>query len=65
MNNYCFLYVGRVGTVAVGKKIYAIGGYDGGANLSSMEVYDIEKKEWMLALSMSKHYGAVGVAVII
>ena len=59
----CFIS-GRVGTVSVGKKVYVIGGYDGGANLSSMEVYDIENQEWTLAQPMAKHYGAVGVAVI-
>ncbi len=59
-----FQCVGRVGTISVGKKLYVIGGYDGGANLSSMEVYDIENQEWTLAQPMAKHYGAVGVAVI-
>ena len=49
----------------MGKKLFVIGGYDGGANLSSMEVYDIEDQEWTLAHSMSKHYGAVGVAVVL
>ena len=61
---FVLVFSGRVGTVSVGKKVYVIGGYDGGANLSSMEVYDIENQEWTLAQSMAKHYGAVGVAVI-
>ena len=56
--------IGRVGTVAVGNHIYAIGGYDGVANLSSVEIYDVQSKEWTLAPPMTKHYGAVGVAVI-
>ena len=51
--------------MSVGKRLYVIGGYDGGANLSSMEVYDIERQEWTLSQPMAKHYGAVGVAVLI
>lgn len=53
-----------MGTVAVGNHIYAIGGYDGVANLSSVEIYDVQSGEWSLAVPMNKHYGAIGVAVI-
>lgn len=59
-----FLNLGRVGVAAVGNQVYAIGGYDGVSNLSSMEVYDIQREEWLPAPHMRKHYGAVGVAAI-
>lgn len=58
------LMIGRVAAASVGNQIFAIGGYDGASNLSSMEVYDIQQEEWRAGPPMRKHYGAVGVAVI-
>ena len=51
--------------VAIAKKIYAIGGYDGLSNLCSVEVYDLEEEQWHSAPPMSTHQGGVGVAVIL
>lgn len=45
-------------------QIYAIGGYDGLANLSSVEVYDPECDEWQPAPSLIRHQGGVAVAVV-
>ena len=56
--------LGRVGVVAIANQIYAIGGYDGLSNLSSVEVYNVDEKEWGAAAPMNRHQGGVGVAVI-
>ena len=40
--------------MAIARCIYAIGGYDGLANLNSVEVYKLESIEWASAPSMSK-----------
>ena len=45
-------------------QIYAIGGYDGVANLSSVEVFNPETEEWKPAPSLTRHQGGVVVAVI-
>lgn len=54
----------RVALVANGGKLYAIGGYDGVTNLSTVEVYDPEKNEWSFVAAMCAHEGGVGVGVI-
>ncbi len=46
-------------------QIFAIGGYDGLANLSSVEVFDLEKGKWSTGPAMMQHQGGVGVAVIL
>lgn len=50
--------------VAIANKIYAVGGYDGFSNLSSVEVYHLERGEWSSSTPMNQHQGGVGVAVI-
>ncbi len=45
-------------------KLYAIGGYDGTCNLSSVEFYDPETNQWTLVASMGAHEGVVGVGVL-
>ena len=55
--------IGRVGVVAIARCIYAIGGYDGLANLNSVEIYKLDSSGWMSAPSMSVHQGGVSVAV--
>ena len=45
-------------------KLWAIGGYDGMTNLSTVEVYDPETNSWSFAASMCAHEGGVGVGVI-
>ena len=59
-----FLCTGRVGVAVISSQIYAIGGYDGLANLSSVEMYDLESEVWSTAPHMNRHQGGVGVAVI-
>ena len=54
----------RMALVANCGKLYAIGGYDGLSNLSSMEVYDPEENKWTFAASMCAHEGGVGVGVL-
>lgn len=54
----------RVGVASSGNKLYAIGGYDGMTNLSSIEIYDPEEGTWSLSGNMNRHEGGVGVAAI-
>lgn len=42
-------------------KLWAIGGYDGESNLSTVEVYDPEADSWTFVASMCAHGGGVGV----
>lgn len=56
--------LGRVGVTAIAHEIYAVGGYDGLSNLSSVEIYDLNKEEWHSGPPMNQHQGGVGVAVI-
>ena len=42
-----------MGLAAVDGKIYAIGGYDGGSVLDSVEAYDPQLGAWALVASMS------------
>ena len=57
-------HLGRVGVASIAHEIYAIGGYDGLSNLSSVEIYDLDKEEWLSGQPMHMHQGGVGVAVI-
>lgn len=54
----------RVALVANMGKLYAIGGYDGVSNLSTVEVYNLETDVWEVITSMCAHEGGVGVGVI-
>lgn len=54
----------RAALVANMGKLWAIGGYDGISNLSTVEVYDPEVNSWTFAPSMYAHEGGVGVGVI-
>jgi kelch-like protein 18 len=54
----------RVGVAVLSNQIYAIGGYDGLANLSSVEVYKTDTQEWTPAPPLTCHQGGVVVAVI-
>ena len=45
-------------------QLYAVGGYDGLTNLSSVEVYNPDLDEWTLAPPLTYHQGGVVVAVI-
>ena len=59
-----FSLSGRVGVASIAHQIYAIGGYDGLSNLSSVEIYDLNKEEWTTGPPMNRHQGGVGVAVL-
>ena len=54
----------RVALVANMGKLWAIGGYDGDSNLSTVEVYDPDTNSWSFAAPMCAHEGGVGVGVI-
>lgn len=54
----------RVALVANRGMLWAIGGYDGVSNLSTVEVYDPEKDTWFFTNPMCAHEGGVGVGVI-
>lgn len=45
-------------------KLYAIGGYDGISNLSSMEIYNPDEDKWVFGSPMVAHEGGVGIGVI-
>lgn len=64
MNILLYYTLGRVGVAVLSNQIYAIGGYDGLANLSSVEVYNPETEEWKPAPPLMRHQGGVVVAVI-
>lgn len=49
---------------SIAHQLYAIGGYDGLSNLSSVEIFDLDKEQWTAGIPMSHHQGGVGVAVI-
>jgi kelch-like protein 18 len=54
----------RVALVSNMGKLWAIGGYDGVCNLSTVEVYDPSTDSWSFVASMCAHEGGVGVGVI-
>ena len=51
-------------SVALGSKVYAIGGYDGAGRLNSVECYDVITQEWTTAASMVHRRGLAGAAVL-
>jgi kelch-like protein 18 len=54
----------RVALVSNMGRLWAIGGYDGMKNLSTVEVYNPETNVWAFVASMESHEGGVGVGVI-
>jgi kelch-like protein 18 len=54
----------RVALVANAGKLWAIGGYDGVSNLSTVESYDPDTNTWSFVASMCAHEGGVGVGVV-
>lgn len=54
----------RVALTANMGKLWAVGGYDGMANLVTVEVYDPSANTWSYVTSMSAHEGGVGVGVL-
>ena len=54
----------RMALITCNNRLYAIGGYDGNANLSSVEMYDPDKDQWTMVASMIAHEGVVGVGVL-
>lgn len=53
-----------VGAVELNGKLYAIGGYDRGDCLNTVEQYDCETNEWMPVTSMNLHRGRLESAVV-
>ncbi len=51
-------------SVALGTKLYAIGGYDGSGRLNSVECYDVITQEWTPSASMVHRRGLAGSAVL-
>lgn len=54
----------RVALVSNMGRLWAIGGYDGMKNLSTVEVYNPETNIWSFVAPMESHEGGVGVGVI-
>ncbi len=54
----------RVALVSNLDRLWAIGGYDGMKNLSTVEVYDPRADRWSFVASMESHEGGVGVGVV-
>ena len=58
-----YFFAGRLGVVAVSDQIFAIGGVDGSSNLSTVEVYSIERQCWSSGPPMRYHCGGISVAL--
>ena len=54
----------RVALVSNMDRLWAIGGYDGMKNLSTVEMYDPDQDKWSFVAAMESHEGGVGVGVI-
>ena len=54
----------RVALVADMDRLWAIGGYDGMKNLSTVEMYNPETNTWSFVASMESQEGAVGVGLM-
>ena len=54
----------RVALVSNMGRLWAIGGYDGMKNLSTVEVYNPETNIWSFVAPMESHEGGVGGGVI-
>jgi kelch-like protein 18 len=54
----------RVAVVALGGRLFAVGGYDGLTNLNTVECYDPQADKWTFVTPMCKHQGVVGVGVL-
>jgi len=52
------------GVCSVDQFIYAIGGYDGSSQLSSMERYDVGLDQWTAITSMNCPRSALSVSVV-
>jgi len=54
----------RVGVGTVSGKIYAVGGYDGGSDLATVEAYCPQSNQWLSVPSMGTRRSCLGVAVL-
>ena len=52
------------GVCSLGQFIYAVGGYDGTSQLSSMERYDVGSDQWTAITSMNCPRSALSVSVV-
>lgn len=51
-------------SVALGTKVYAIGGYDGSQRLNSVECFDTVTQSWTNAVPMRHRRGLAGAAIL-
>lgn len=54
----------RVALVSNMGKLWAIGGYDGNSNLTTVEMYNPQQDRWSFVAPMCAHEGGVGAGVI-
>jgi len=52
------------GVCSLDQYIYAVGGYDGSSQLSSVERYDVGSDQWTTVTSMNCPRSALGVSVV-
>ena len=64
ISTFFLLFVKNFTHYLSNSKLYAIGGYDGICNLSSVECYDSDKDQWTMVSPMCAHEGVVGVGVL-
>ena len=50
-----------MGAATLHNMLYVCGGYDGVSSLSTVECYTLDKNEWSMVTSMSRHRSAAGV----
>ena len=59
---FVFYFLLILGVIAVESKLYVVGGDDGTANLTSVEVYDPETDQWTLLpshMSLGRSYAGI------
>ncbi|XP_071500870.1 kelch-like protein 2 [Diadema antillarum] len=54
----------RLGAAAIGKMIYAIGGYDGSHDLASVECFNTQTHSWFDVAPMGTKRSSLGIAVL-
>jgi len=52
------------GVCSVDQCIYAVGGYDGGSQLSSVERYDVGSDQWTAITPMNRPRSALSLSVV-
>jgi len=52
------------GVCSLDQYVYAIGGYDGSSQLSSVERYDVSSDQWTMITAMNCARSALGVSIV-